>query len=101
MRAIAIDHADDDRVARRIAEQRNAVATLRSGTLRTLQQYSDRISPDEKASVEQALQMLDDVLRAPTADLADLQDAEEALAIAVGRFSERIYGDVIEAEITE
>jgi molecular chaperone DnaK len=101
MRAIAIDHADDDRVARRIAEQRNAVATLRSGTLRTLQQYSDRISPDEKASVEQALQMLDDVLRAPTADLADLQDAEEALAIAVGRFSERIYGDVIEAEITD
>ena len=27
--------------------------------------------------------------------------AEEALAIAVGRFSERIYGDVIEAEITD
>lgn len=103
MRQDAAKHADADRVQRRIAEQRNAVASLRSQARRTLAQYGERISPDERASIEQALDGLDQVLAAPHADLADLEDAQEALASAIGRFSERLYQDspVSEAEVID
>lgn len=107
MREDAKSHADTDRAQRRIAEQRNAVASLKSQAERALRQYGDRITPDERASVEQALKGLDDVLSAPRADLADLEDAQEALASAIGRFSERLYQDsegvkpVVEAEVVD
>lgn len=116
-------HADDDKKALELVSARNQLDSLIHSTNKSLKEYGDQLTEEEKAAVEAALKEADEVVKSDDKDAIEAKS--EALATAAQKLGEKMYaaeqaktqgadaeapadaeakkdeGDVVDAEFTE
>jgi molecular chaperone DnaK len=113
-------HAEDDRKALELVTARNQLDSLIHGTHKSLKEYGDQLSADEKTSIESALKEAEEVVKSDDKDAITAKT--EALSAAAQKLGEKMYaaeqakaqagaapgaeagkdeGDVVDAEFTE
>ncbi|MEE8563612.1 MAG: molecular chaperone DnaK [Alphaproteobacteria bacterium] len=92
-------HAEEDQKRREAAEHRNQAETLIHSTEKSLGEHGDKVSEEEKKSIEDTVQDLKTALEGE--DQADIQAKTEALAHASMKLGEAMYKAAQEAEAAE
>jgi len=117
-------NAEDDRKAVELVNARNQLDALIHSTRKSLKEYGEQLSAEEKSSVETALKEAEEVVK--TDDKDAIASKSEALATAAQKLGEKMYaaeqakaqaggaggsssgagekhdeGDVVDAEFTE
>jgi molecular chaperone DnaK len=114
-------HADEDKKAMELVSARNQLDALIHSTHKSLKEYGDHLTADEKSAVESALKDAETVVKSD--DKAAIEAKTEALATAAQKLGEKMYaaeqakaqaggstphaepakeeGDVVDAEFTE
>jgi molecular chaperone DnaK len=117
-------HAEDDRKALELVTARNQLDSLIHSTHKSLKEYGNQLSGDEKSAIESALKDAESVVKGDDKDAIDAK--AEALATAAQKLGEKMYaaeqakaqageagsasggagpkqdeGDVVDAEFTE
>ncbi len=116
-------HADEDKKAIELVSARNQLDALIHSTHKSLKEYGEHLSADEKTAVEAALKDAEEVVKAD--DQSAIEAKSEALATAAQKLGEKMYaaeqakaqagesqspsgaeakkdeGDVVDAEFTE
>jgi len=117
-------HAEDDRKALELVTARNQLDSLIHSTHKSLKEYGDHLTADEKTAVETALKEAEEVVKGD--DKEAIEAKSEALATAAQKLGEKMYaaeqakaqandagaapggaepkqdeGDVVDAEFTE
>jgi molecular chaperone DnaK len=82
-------HAEEDKQRREEAEVRNNADSLVYQTEELLKEQGDKVSPDEKTKIEDALKVLKDSLAG--ADVEAVRQAHEGLLSASQEFAQRLY----------
>jgi len=116
--------AEDDRKALELVTARNQLDALIHGTNKSMKEYGDQLSADEKANIEKALKEAEEVVKGD--DKAVIESKTEALSTAAHKLAEKLQaaeaakqagtnadagsphgeakkdeGDVVDAEFTE
>jgi molecular chaperone DnaK len=122
MVADAEAHADEDKKAMEAITARNQLDALIHSTNKSLKEYGEQLSADEKAAIEKAVKEAEEVVKGD--DKAAIDAKAEALATAAQKLGEKMYaaeqakaqtggstpheaepnkeeGDVVDAEFTE
>ena len=89
MVADAEAHAEDDRKAMELVTARNQLDALIHSTNKSLKEYGDQLSADEKTAVEAALKDAEGVVKGD--DKAAIEAKAEALATAAQKLGEKMY----------
>ena len=84
-------NAEEDRKARELVEARNQADGLIHGARKSLEEAGDKVSDEEKQSVEEAISNLEEAMKG--SDKAAIDSATEALATASGKIAEKLYSD--------
>ena len=87
-------HADEDKLARERAEARNEADTLVYTTEKSLADYGDKLTEEERSKVESALADVKSYLEAneaATLDVEELKTKTEALRQAAYKLAEEMY----------
>jgi molecular chaperone DnaK len=116
-------HAEDDRKALELVTARNQLDSLIHSTHKSMKEYGDHLSAEEKTAVESALKEAEEVVKADDKDAIEAK--AEALSAAAQKLGEKMYaaeqakaqagqadaatgkeakkdeGDVVDAEFTE
>ncbi|MGO8755374.1 MAG: molecular chaperone DnaK [Gallionellaceae bacterium] len=116
-------HADEDKKAIELVTARNQLDALIHSTQKSLKEYGDQLSADEKGAIESALKGAEEAVKGD--DKAAIDSKAEALASAAQKLGEKMYaaeqakaqanesgaqphaeaakeeGDVVDAEFTE
>jgi molecular chaperone DnaK len=116
-------HAEDDRKALELVTARNQLDSLIHSTHKSMKEYGDHLTADEKTAVETALKDAEEVVKGD--DKEAIEAKAEALATAAQKLGEKMYaaeqakaqagasgaapgeeakkdeGDVVDAEFTE
>jgi len=82
-------HAEEDRKARERAETINQADALIYQTEKMLKEYSDKISPDDRANIEREIENTRKAIN--TGDVQQIKQAMEALTQASYKVSEEMY----------
>ncbi len=82
-------HAEEDRKRRDDAEVRNSADSLVFQTEKLLKEQGEKVSPDERTKIEDALKKLKDALAG--ADIEPVRTAQEELVSASQEFAQRLY----------
>ncbi len=85
----AEEHAEEDKKRRELVEARNQADTLIHTTEKNLAEYGDKVSEEEKASIEAALQALKDVQESE--DIDGIKAKTETLMQASMKLGEAMY----------
>ncbi len=85
----AEEHAEEDKKRRELVEARNQADTLIHTTEKNLAEYGDKVSDEEKASIEEALQALKDVQESE--DVDGIKAKTETLMQASMKLGEAMY----------
>jgi molecular chaperone DnaK len=85
----AESHAEEDRKRREEAETRNAADSLVFQTEKLLSEQGDKVQPEERTKIEDALKALKDALAGP--DVEAVRRAHEGLITASQEFAQRLY----------
>ncbi len=116
-------HADDDRIALELVTARNQLDALIHSTKKSMTEYAEELTEDEKTAIEAALTEAEEVVKGDDKDAITAKS--EALATAAQKLGEKMYaaeqakaqaagepggeqaepakdeGDVVDAEFTE
>jgi molecular chaperone DnaK len=116
-------HADEDHKAMELVTSRNQLDALIHSTKKSLKEYGEHLSADEKSAIESAMKEAEEVVKGD--DKAAIDAKAEALATAAQKLGEKMYaaeqakaqaggqpsgthaeekkdeGDVVDAEFTE
>ncbi len=82
-------HAEEDKKRKETAEARNRLDTLVYSTEKSMKELGDKISGDEKAKVEEALEKAKEALKSD--DGSTIKKAEENLTAASHKIAEEMY----------
>ncbi|MAA99087.1 MAG: molecular chaperone DnaK, partial [Stappia sp.] len=82
-------HADDDKKRKELVEARNQGEALVHSTEKSLSDYGDKVSAEDKGAIEQALEALKSALG--TEDLEDIKAKTQALAEVSMKLGEAMY----------
>ena len=85
----AEEHAEEDKKRRELVEARNQADTLIHTTEKNLAEYGDKVSEEEKASIEAALQALKDVQESE--DVDGIKAKTDTLMQASMKLGEAMY----------
>jgi len=122
MVADAEAHAEDDKKAIELVSARNQLDALIHSTNKSLKEYGEQLTEEEKAAIEAALKEAEEVVKSDDKDAIEAKS--EALATAAQKLGEKMYaaeqaksqsaeagsahtedkkdeGDVVDAEFTE
>jgi molecular chaperone DnaK len=86
----AESHAEEDRQRREEAEARNLADSTVYSAERTLRDYGDRISPDQKSSIESKIEAVRATMN--RSDSGEMRRASEDLERALQQAGQAIYG---------
>ncbi len=86
----AESHAEEDKKKRLFVEKRNEADTLIYTVEQSLKDYGDKITPDEKQTITEALERCKK-LKDTTEDLEELRKSVEELSSVSHKFAEHIY----------
>ena len=89
MKKEAEAHAAEDEKRKELVETRNQADTLVYTTEKMLKELGDKVMPDEKTKVEEALNKLREVLKGD--NLREIKDAMEGVNNAMYPISQRMY----------
>ena len=114
-------HAEDDKKALELVTARNQLDALIHSTNKSLKEYGDQLTADEKSAIEAAVKEAEEVVKSDDKDAIEAKS--EALATAAQKLGEKMYaaeqaksqgaeagaaheahkdeGDVVDAEFTE
>jgi molecular chaperone DnaK len=117
-------HAEEDKKAHELADARNSADGMVHMVKKSLTEYGEQLSADEKSAIEAAIKEIEDAIR--SADKAEIEAKTQALATAAQKLGEKMYaqqggeagqagagaapggdsgkvheGDVVDAEFTE
>jgi molecular chaperone DnaK len=90
MTADAESHADEDKTKRSLAEAKNEADTLVYSVEKSLKDYGDKVTEDEKQTINSALEKVKN-LKDTTADPDELKKAIEELTTASHKIAEEMY----------
>ncbi|WP_417771848.1 molecular chaperone DnaK [Stappia sp.] len=82
-------HADDDKKRKELVEARNQGEALVHSTEKSLKDYGDKVSAEDKGAIEQAAETLKSALG--TEDLEDIKAKTQALAEVSMKLGEAMY----------
>jgi molecular chaperone DnaK len=82
-------HADDDKKRKELVEARNQGEALVHSTEKSLKDYGDKVSAEDKGAIEQAAEALKSALG--TEDLEDIKAKTQALAEVSMKLGEAMY----------
>jgi molecular chaperone DnaK len=121
MVADAEAHAEDDKKALELVTARNQLDALIHSTTKSLKEYGEQLTADEKSAIEAAVKEAEEVVKSDDKDAIEAKS--EALATAAQKLGEKMYaaeqaksqgadagasheshkdeGDVVDAEFTE
>ena len=85
-------NAEEDKKAREMAEARNGADALLHSTKKSLEEYGDKVSADEKASIEAAIKELEDTVQSGSKD--DIEAKTENLGKVAQKLGEAMYADM-------
>ncbi len=85
-------NADSDKTARELVEAKNSAEALVHSTKKSLEEYGDKVSAEEKSAIETALKELEDIVQ--TGSKEDLEAKTEALSTASMKLGEAMYADM-------
>ena len=109
-------HANEDKERRELAEARNQADHVAYQTDKTLADYGDKVSDDERSQITEKLEALRELLKAENAGVEALRSATDAVLSASQVLGQKIYeatqaeaagagpsgdDDVVEAEIVD
>ncbi len=86
-------HAEEDKQEREVAEARNEADTLVYTTEKSLGDYGDKLSADDRANIDSALQAVKSQLEADPIDAEQLKSKTEELRQAAYKLAEEVYKD--------
>ena len=89
----AESHAEEDKRQLEVVQARNGLDTLVHSVKKSLGEYGDKISGDEKSSIEAAVKEAEDLLKKNDASKSELDSKSEALAKAAQKIGELMYAD--------
>ena len=89
MVADAEAHADDDKKSVELVGARNQLDGLIHSTNKSMKEYGEQLSADEKAAIEAALKEAEEVVKGD--DKAAIDAKSEALATAAQKLGEKMY----------
>jgi len=82
-------HADEDRKAMELVTARNQLDTLIHTTNKSLKEYGEQLTADEKSAIEAAIKDAEDVVKGDDKDAIEAKT--EALATAAQKLGEKMY----------
>jgi len=83
-------HAEEDKKRKELIEAKNTADTLVYSVEKSLKDYGDKVSPEEKAQIEEALEKCRKAKDSGT-DAGEIKAAMEALSTASHKLAEHIY----------
>ncbi|MEW6684677.1 MAG: molecular chaperone DnaK [Candidatus Edwardsbacteria bacterium] len=89
MKKDAEAHAEEDRKKREVIEARNQADALVYSTQKTLREYGDKISSEDRRKIEEAIEKVKNVMKGENA--AEIRRAIEDLNTAAYKIGEAIY----------
>jgi molecular chaperone DnaK len=87
-------NAAEDHRLRELAEVRNQGDALAHNTKKSLSEHGDKLDANDKTKIETALSALEETLKRPDVDKAELESKIEALTQAAQKLSEKIFADM-------
>ena len=84
-------HAEEDKKLKEKVDARNMADTLIYGTEKSLKEYGDKISSDDKAKIEEKLSSLKKTLENQDASTDEIKKGTEELQTASYKLAEEIY----------
>ncbi len=85
----AEDHAEEDKKRKELIEARNSAESIVHATEKSLTEYGDKVSDEEKSNIENAIADLNRVMS--NENIEDIQDKTQALTQAAMKLGEAIY----------
>jgi molecular chaperone DnaK len=82
-------HADEDRKARELVEARNQCDALIHAVKKSLAEHGEKISADEKTSIETAIKAAEEAIKSGDKDAIEAKS--KALAEASHKLAEKVY----------
>jgi len=82
-------HADEDRKARELVEARNQCDALIHAVKKSLAEHGDKVSADEKSSIEAAIKAAEEAIKSGDKDAIEARS--KALAEASHKLAEKVY----------
>jgi len=82
-------NADEDKKARELVDVRNQCDSLIHSVKKTLSEHGDKVNPEEKAGIEQAIQEAEAALKDSSKE--DIESKTQALATASQKLAEKMY----------
>jgi len=92
----AAAHAEEDKKAHELVDTRNQCDALVHSVKKSLTEYGDKISADEKAKIESAMKDAEESLKSN--DKATIEAKTQALAMASQKLGEQMYAQAQGAE---
>jgi len=89
MVADAEAHADEDKKAMELVTSRNQLDALIHSTNKSMKEYGEQLTADEKAAIEAAVKAAEEVVKGD--DKAAIDAKSEALATAAQKLGEKMY----------
>lgn len=83
-------HAEEDKKRKELIEAKNTADTLVYSVEKSLKDYGDKVSPEEKTQIEEALEKCRKAKDSST-DAAEIKAAMEALSTASHKLAEQVY----------
>ena len=87
----AEDHAEEDKKRKESAEVRNQADSLVFATEKSLGEYGDKVSADDKKAIKDEVEKLKKLLEDENADLEAIKSGTEALSQASMKLGEAMY----------
>ena len=84
-------NADNDKKFEELVNARNTADTLIHGCKKTLEESADKVSDDEKSSIEAAISDLEDALKGDNKD--SIEEKTKALTDASSAMAQRLYAE--------
>jgi len=95
----AEEHASDDQKRRELAENRNQAEALIHATEKSVAEFGDRVTAEEKSAIESDLEALKAAMEGDNAE--DIQSKSQALALSSMKLGEAMYKAQAEEEGVE
>jgi molecular chaperone DnaK len=87
----AEEHAEEDKKRRALVDAKNHAESLIHDTEKNVKEYGDKVSPDDKASIEAAIADAKAVMEDANADAEAIKTKTEALTQAAMKLGEAMY----------
>ena len=85
-------NAEEDKKAREMAEARNGADALVHSTKKSLEEYGDKVSAEEKTAIESAIKELEETVQSGSKD--DIEAKTENLGKVAQKLGEAMYADM-------